>query len=388
MKWFRLLFVLLLALGLLMIVSCKPDTNPENRVEPTTPPQSTDANQPETLPTATPALPDQAEQTPDTNEPTTAPAKPSPEPIDYSVIQPNEIGEIPIVMFHNFVKNLDETSDKEFTTSFQEFEQLLQTLYDSDYRLISMQDFINHDIDVPAGKIPMVFTFDDGSVGQFNLIEKNGELMVNPESAAGIMIKFYEKHPDFGLKGIFYLNMDKEGKTFEGAGSLEERLEILLSYGFEVGNHSWGHFNFSTAKDKAQVQEKLGKNEKRLNEVVDGVRFYSLALPFGGKAPETLGNAMVEGEYEGVSYYNETIMAVGYLPSVPSIHTEYDPTYVRRIRSKGKIDVQFDLDYWLPRMTRDRMYISDGDAATVVVPEAKEGMVDTGKLSGKILVTY
>jgi hypothetical protein len=116
---------------------------------------------------------------------------------------------------------LDETTDKEFTTSFQAFEELLETLYSQDYRLISMRDFIDNNITVPQGKIPMVFTFDDGSAGQFNLIEEDGKLTVNPKSAAGIMLKFNEKHPDFGLKGIFYLNMDKELKTFEGSGSLE-----------------------------------------------------------------------------------------------------------------------------------------------------------------------
>jgi hypothetical protein len=97
---------------------------------------------------------------------------------------------------------------------------------------------------------------------------------------------------------------------------------------------------------------------------------------------------MSQGEYEGISYRNETIMAVGYLPSVPSIHTDYNPSYVRRIRAKGKIDVQYDLAYWLPLMTRDRMYISDGNPDTVVVPKNKEDKVNRDKLNGRKLITY
>lgn len=379
MKWIRLLVVLLLAIGLLIIVSCKPDTGKKMNTSPTS------------APTSAPADPQTSEQTPPktvTEAPTPTPVLPTPEPIDYSEIQPNECGEIPIVMFHNFVENLDDTSDEEFTTSFGAFEQLLEDLYTQDYRLISMKDFIDHNISVPAGKIPMVFTFDDGSAGQYNLIEENGQLVVNPKSAVGIMLKFNEKHPDFGLKGIFYLNMDLELKTFEGAGTLEERLTTLLSYGFEIGNHSWGHFNFEKAQDKAQVNEKLGKNEKRMNEIMGDLHFYSLALPFGGKPPEELGEAMLEGEYEGVTYRNETIMAVGYLPSVPSIHKDYNPSYVRRIRAKGKIDVKYDLAYWLPLMTRDRMYISDGNPDTVVVPKSRENTVNLDKLNGKNLITY
>lgn len=329
-------------------------------------------------------------------EPTAEPEAPTPtekpaenrEPVDYSVVQPNEAGDIPIIMFHNFVEDLNNTTDIEYTTSFSEFEKLLETLYDEGYRLISMRDFIDHNIDVPAGKKPMVFTFDDGTPGQFSLIEENGKLVVNPKSAVGIMIKFNEKHPDFGLKGIFYLNMDKENKTFEGAGTLKDRLEILLSYGFEVGNHTWSHFNFITAENRQQINEALGKNEKRLKEIIDGVGFYSLALPYGSKPSESLRDALVAGEFEGLKYRNETIMAVGSQPAKPSIHVDYDPTYVARIRAQGKVQVPYDLTFWLPKMTRDRMYISDGDPSTIVVPEGMENKVNPEKLNGKTLITY
>jgi len=330
--------------------------------------------------------------TPAVPSPEQAALSPAPEieiePVDYSKIQPNESGDIPIVMFHNFVEDLNLTTDEDFTTSFDAFEKLLETLHSEGYRLISMRDFIDHNISVPAGTRPMVFTFDDGSSGQFNLIKENGKLVVNPKSAVGIMIKFNEKHPDFGLKGIFYLNMDKEEKTFEGAGTLKERLEILTSCGFEVGNHSWGHFNFSGSKNREQIYERLGRNQKRLQEIIKGLSFYSLALPHGGKAPEELKDAMVQGEYEGARYFNETIMAVGSTPSVPSIHKDYNPGYVARIRSQGKNEIKFDLTYWLPNMTRARMYISDGDPRTVVVPKGKESLIDPEKLNGKKLITY
>jgi peptidoglycan/xylan/chitin deacetylase (PgdA/CDA1 family) len=401
MRILKGIIMLSLAVCLLIAVSCiiksgNEKTPPSEQIiyEPKEPGTEQEPSTSATSPTPAVSSPEHGalSPTPAVSSPEQAALSPAPEieiePVDYSEIKPNESGDIPIIMFHNFIEDLDLTTDVEFTTSFDAFENLLETLYNKGYRLISMRDFIDHNISVPAGMKPMVFTFDDGSSGQFNLIEENGKLVVNPKSAVGIMIKFSQKHPDFGLRGIFYLNMDKEEKTFEGAGALKERLEILTSYGFEVGNHSWGHFNFSESKNRDQIYERLGRNQKRLQEIIKDGSFYSLALPHGGKAPEELKDAMEQGEFEGTRYFHETIMAVGSTPSVPSIHKDYNPGYVARIRSQGKEEIKFDLTYWLPNMTRDRMYISDGDPRTVVVPKGKESLIDPEKLNGKKLITY
>jgi len=53
-----------------------------------------------------------------------------------------------------------------------------------------MSDYLNNNISVPAGCIPIIFTFDDGTSGQFNLVEENGTLKVNKKSAVGIMEEF------------------------------------------------------------------------------------------------------------------------------------------------------------------------------------------------------
>ena len=38
-------------------------------------------------------------------------------------------------------------------------------------------------------------------------------------------------------------------------------------------------------------------------------------------------------------------------------------------------------------MTDERMFISDGDPNTIVVPEKHSGKIDTAKLNGKNLIT-
>jgi peptidoglycan/xylan/chitin deacetylase (PgdA/CDA1 family) len=309
---------------------------------------------------------------------------------DYENFLPNESGEIPIIMFHRFIETYEENTEKYYTTTFTEFEALLQTLYDAGYRLISMEDFIDCNIKVPAGTMPMVFTFDDGTPGQFNLIKEGGSLKVNPKSAVGIMMAFNEKHPDFGLKGIFYVNMDIGENTFEGAGTLAERFEILQSLGFELGNHTWGHVNYTKPENNSaqKIQESLGRNQEKADQILPGLRFYSLALPYGSLPDKSLYNYLESGSYNGIEYRNESIMAVGANPSVPSISKNYNSLYVRRIRAQGRVAEDGDLTWWLPRMTSTRMFISDGDPSTIVVPEDKADKIILERLNGKELVTY
>lgn len=310
---------------------------------------------------------------------------------DYENFSPNEVGEIPVVMFHTFIEAYEENTEKEYTTTFSEFETLLQTLYDNGYRLISMADFIDCNISVPAGTMPIVFTFDDGTPGQFNLIQEGGSLRVNPKSAAGIMAAFNEKHPDFGLKGIFYVNMDVGDNTFKGEGTLKERFEILQSLGFELGTHTWGHIKYSNPENNSaqKIQESLGKNQEKVNEILPGMRFYSLALPYGSQPQDkSLCKYFESGSYNGIEYKNESIMAVGANPSVPSISNNYNNLYVPRIRAQGRVAVDCDLTWWISRMTSSRMFISDGDPLTIVVPEEKSDTINTEKLIDKALITY
>jgi len=48
----------------------------------------------------------------------------------------------------------------------------------------------------------IIFTFDDGTSGQFNLVEENGTLKVNKKSAVGIMEDFMRSILISGLKAL------------------------------------------------------------------------------------------------------------------------------------------------------------------------------------------
>lgn len=307
------------------------------------------------------------------------------QPIDLNVVKPNEAGRIMVVMFHNFIEKY-EKGDKDYTTTFDAFEELLETLYEMDYRLISLNDYINGNIDTPAGCIPMVFTFDDGTSGQFSLIEENGELKVNPRSAVGIIEEFNKTHPDFGVKGTFFVNLGNQ--TFAGAGTLEQRLEYLIGKGFEIGNHTYSHINLKKDGKTADIiQKEIGGNQKRMYELVPGYAFTTFSLPYGAPAKE-LVQYVIKGEYEGVAYENKAIMEVGWDPAQSPFSVKFDPLSTHRVRSSGIEPVSQDLAWWLENMKRSNQFVSDGDPNTVTVPADYEDLVNKESLGDKQLVVY
>jgi len=306
--------------------------------------------------------------------------------IDYSQVNPNESGQIMVVMFHNFVGTYPKGKN-EYTTTFSEFEKLLPQLYEKKYRLISLTDMLNNNIDVPAGCIPMVFTFDDGSVGQFNLIEQDGKLVVNPESAVGIMEAFNKKHPDFGLNGTFYVNLGVK-TTFKGAGTISDRLNYLIDKGFEIGNHTKTHVSLPDVKTSQNMLEEVGGNQKLMNEFVPGYIFNSFSLPFGN-ASKDLKEYVIQGNYEGTEYKHSAIVLVGANPAPSPVSTKFNPLAIPRVRSSGMKKVECDLAWWLDALSKGKsQFVSDGNANTVTVPQSKQQNVDMAKLNGKQLITY
>lgn len=298
--------------------------------------------------------------------------------------KPNEAGKIMVVMFHNFVEEY-KSGDKYYTTTFSDFKKLLRELYDKNYRLISMREFLNNDINVPAGCIPIVFTFDDGTSGQFNLIRQGDKLVANKNSAVGIMEEFYNEHPDFGLKGTFYVNLGVS--TFKGEGTLQERLQYLVDKGFEIGNHTYTHINLKKASSAELIQKEIGMNQKVIQQLIPGYVMETLSMPYGLPS-KNLQEYVYRGKFEDITYEHKGIMEVGWDPSVSPIHKNFNPLSVHRVRASGIVPVDTDLGWWLSKLSKDEQYVSDGDPRTVTVPEKMAKYVDEARLKGRNIKVY
>lgn len=249
-------------------------------------------------------------------------------------------------MYHKFGK---EEKD-EWTRSYDNFYKDLEYLYENGYVTISLNDYLNNNIKVPVGKTPIIFTFDDGTSGQFNLIKNDsGDLIANPNSAVGIMENFYSKYPDFGLNGTFFINGTG---FFGGVGTNVEKLEYLINKGFEIGNHTNTHVNFSKASVET-IQKEVGAVNNMVSELTNGYEITSLALPFGISSKEHK-EYIAKGSYDGKSYENKTILLVGSSPALSPNNENLNLLSLPRVRARGgNKSVECDLYYWLEKMEQN-----------------------------------
>ena len=125
---------------------------------------------------------------------------------------PNELGRIPIVEWHQVV-----AADGAYKVSRERFGAELRELYARGYVPVSLSELLDKTMNMPAGKSPVLLTFDDAPPSQFRYLERNGALLVDPTSAVGMLLGFIKLHPDWKAKGLFcMLPAAEAGHAFFG----------------------------------------------------------------------------------------------------------------------------------------------------------------------------
>ena len=162
------------------------------------------------------------------------------------------------------------------------------------------------------------------------------------------MEDFYKKHPDFGLNGTFYINGTG---AFEGEGTLKERLQYLVDEGFEIGNHTNTHVNFSKLSAN-KIEEEIGIVNNKVKELIN-YDINSLALPFGANSKD-YKEYIHKGEYNSIEYENKIILLVGAEPAYASNNEKCNLLSLPRVRASGgnKL-IDYDLYFWLDKMEKN-----------------------------------
>jgi peptidoglycan/xylan/chitin deacetylase (PgdA/CDA1 family) len=288
-------------------------------------------------------------------------------PDDLARVKPNELGRIPILMYHAFTTNEDYLD--EWTVTPEIFLQHLEWLYANDFYITPLADLINNEIEVPPGKHPVVLTFDDASSGQFRLLKDDkGAFYPDPTSAVGIMESFFDAHPDFGRGSLFAVVPLNCFQYDEEVTTCEERLLWLSEHGYEIANHTWWHENLQIVSDDLFMQQ-VGQTKIWIDERVPGRGNLSnvLVLPFG-EWPDNqdqihmLRNGFV---YDGQDILITGVVNVAGGPSASPSSGEWTRLDIARFNTDPE-----SWEYWTGKIESGdiTMFTSDGNPATVTIP--------------------
>lgn len=295
---------------------------------------------------------------------------------DYRELSVNELGQVMILMYHEIGH-----PESEWCRTPDNFRQDLDTLYRKGYRLISLNDFIDGNIDIPAGTSPVVLTFDDGSGGQFRYLE-NGTL--DPDCAVAILEDFYRQYPDFGLAATFFIYYEHPFRQDE---HIQSKLNYLAQKGLEVGNHTYTHENLRRLSP-GEARRQLALHIRRTRDYLSGYQVRSLALPYG-EHPDQM-DYIISGTWEDISYYHEAVLLVGANPAPSPFSHDFNPAALPRVRASEMFTAGVGIYEWLEILDEhpDRRFISDGDPDTVVIPSTLEDQVREEATAGKEVITY
>lgn len=287
----------------------------------------------------------------------TRPARPS----RASAVHANELGVVPVLMHHEI--RPDRIGPYDQTPA--EFRLELKMLWAQGYWPVRAVDLATGSLSVPAGKTPVVLTFDDGTQFQFSYDARG---RIKRSTAIGVLLDFARTHPGFRPAGTFYVLRE----PFAGTPRGPAMLRWLVRHGFELGNHTRDHVPLGSLSS-TQVQRELVLGQKVISDAVPGARVQTMSLPLGVMPrPAVLAR---HGRWGGRSYRNAGVFLVGANPAPSPFSRGFDPAAIPRIRSShlpwnGERD--FGAAYWFDQLRRhpEQRYVSDGDRRTIAFPRA------------------
>lgn len=318
----------------------------------------------------------------------TATAALSPEQLQ--TLRPNELGQVPILMYH-----LIGPEPEQFVRTPDQLRTDLQWLYEHDFVVVPLRDYVSNTIDIPAGKRPVVLTFDDSSASQFRLTPlENGQYALDPECAVGILEIFFSEHPDFGRGGYFAVNSYKlfdwdpladesEQTAFAGV-----KIQWLLDNGYEIGNHTLEHANLGELSDE-EIKYQLAANDDAVKALAPGARIEVITLPYGAY-PSGGDDRLLRGfSYQERLYQWSGALLVGANPANSPISTEFDPFETARIQAfDDELSKWFETFVAVPEI----LYVSDGNPGLITVPNDLHpqlaGTLNEGSVGDRELVRY
>jgi len=214
----------------------------------------------------------------------------------------------------------------------ENFRQDMEWLYKNNYYPVNLKDILTGFKGLPAGKKPVVLTFDDSSSSQFRYLA-NGE--IDPDCAVGVIKSFHEKHPkDWPMRATFFILAGTNNPDRNIFGQPEhpeypkKKLQQLTAWGMEVASHTYSHERLSdVSEDLARYS--LARSYQTLKDL-SGQEIVSLATPMG-LYPSN--EAIFTSGFQKVKYNFKLVCEVAGGLQVPPDSPKFNPFHINRIQA-------------------------------------------------------
>lgn len=265
----------------------------------------------------------------------------------------NEMGLVPVLMYHKIGYDI---------VPPPRLWQDIQQLKDAGFWPATVRELVEGLAEIPAGKSPVVFTFDDSSPTHYRILDDGS---IDSDSAMGI-IRNAAKTGEWAVKATFFplLDVNKANTLFGQPEFADEKLRNMVEWGCEIGSHTLTHQDLSVAS-RDHIAKELAKSQVELEaRIGGGYEVFTLSPPYG-EYPDDV-SLLISGEYEGMAYHYSAIVLAGGSSALSPFSSKFNPARIPRITAYPKNTVPDLIAYFQSRP--GLRYVSDGDPDTISIP--------------------
>lgn len=273
----------------------------------------------------------------------------------------NELGKVLVLEYHRLGY-----PDQRYQRSPANFRSDLQRLYDNGYYPVNFVDLVHGLPNVPAGKKPVVLTFDDSDISHFRVLEDH---TIDADTVVGILLNFHNQHPDWPTRATFFILGNDNANYISIFGQPEwakSKVQFLINQGMEVGSHTVNHVSLGSMTAE-RIEWELAVSQFVIEDLAPGYEVQSLSVPYG-EFPYTL-DFLKAGQWGNFGYTYSGNAAAWGGPSVSPFDDTFDPYRVSRMEVTSD-----SIDHWLTYFAEhpEEYYISNGDPNRITAPHLEE----------------
>ncbi len=302
---------------------------------------------------------------------------------DPAKLKANEIGRIPVVMYHSIDEPGTKYDAHGLNIRGETFRKHLEMMAKAGWYPMNARDlYLPEKLQtVPAGMTPVALTFDDARGSQFRY-KKDGT--IDPNCIVGILENFHKKYGQKWPRAGTFFALPKSSYNptpFWQAGLEKKKCQWLVASGYELSNHSYAH-KFMSAMSAAQVREAVWGCVRDIRKLAPTATMDTFCVPYGAYPKNKSTWDVILKDPQG-QYTNLVAFKAWGDESYAPGDKRFNPREVDRIG----VDNGYFEQVYARLMKSGKLYISDGDPSSMAVPRSWQDYVSPNR-PGDLPVTF